>query len=126
MAALLSHLRSRLAYISVIAGVRGAKAGVVHPEKEGAKKEINRKEMKEKKEKNEKTKQKSTCAQGAGRVTAGTISPITFPGDVPTEGRHDNTRRKTRKEKKRAETELKNKNKNKISISMYSWWGKDD
>ena len=48
--------------------------------------------------------------EGTRLLFAGTISPVVCPGDGPTEGRHDETRRKTRqqnkgKEKKRAETQ---------------------
>ena len=69
----------------------------------------------EKKRREKKTKPKSSCMRSGHRpspegtrlLIAGTISPMIYPGDGPTEGRHSKTTRKARKrkEKKRRGTE---------------------
>ena len=62
--------------------------------------------------------------EGTRLLLAGTISPVMCSVDGPTEGRHDKTRRKTRKEKKRIEQNTELKKQSNIPIS--SWWAKDD
>ena len=52
---------------------------------------------------------------------AGTITPMIWQVDGPTERRHDETRRKTRLDEGR-DSEQKKKN----SSHMSSWWAKDD
>ena len=47
------------------------------------------------------------------------------PGDGPTEGRHDKTRRNARKKEKKGRKQRQS-SKNQTSISMSSWWGNDD
>ena len=77
----------------------------------------------EKKRKEErKTKQKTSCMRAERRpspedtrlLSAGTTSPTICLGNGPTEGRHDKTRRKARKEQKKnksSDTELEKPNK---------------
>ena len=92
--------------------------------KEGHKGKKQKGKRRKKRKKNEtKTNKRSgrrPSPEGIRLLFTGTISPRIFPVDGPIEGRHNNTRRKTRKEKKRAETELK-KAIISVSICMSSW-----
>ena len=82
------------------------KRGLERTGKRGAKK--GQKEKRKRKERI-KTQQKTSyistgrrpILEGTRVMFAGTISPMTYLGDVPTEVRHDKTRRKARKKEKK-------------------------
>ena len=75
----------------------------------------------EKKRKERKTEQKTSymragrrpSPEGTRSLFAGTISPMICPGDGPTEGRHDKTRRKARKKEKKRKMQRHRARKNK-------------
>ena len=101
---LLREYARNIAVVHAYTGTRGLEMTVIQRRvkkgKKGQKRNKQRKERKEKRNKNFMHARRAQASPGGKRLLfAGGISPMICLGDGPTEGRHDKTRRRARKNK---------------------------